>query len=97
MAQDEVNAVDREGHDIKVVDRRCKWDDELEKEHYYSTRYLQMWAYAQLAGQRKIIQALKLSNKLQDVKVFDASTSAMVDHMEQELAPNGKNNVTWFA
>lgn len=102
ITQDEVNAVDTDGYDIKIADRRHDWKDGQEKEEYFCLRYLKMWAYAQLAGQKKVVLGKKRANTLLDVDVFDASTESMVRQMEQELRepdPDGtthaNSRVTW--
>lgn len=99
VVQSEVNAVTREGEEVKIADRRHDWEHEKEKVEYLSQRWLQLWAYAQVAGQDKIVMCKKRGNVLQDVEVLHASTDAMVQYMEKELSPfgyvDGKTRRTW--
>lgn len=94
----EVNAIDEDGNDIKIANRRHDWKDRQEKEDYFAQRWLQLWAYAQLANQKTIIMAKKRANTLLSVEEINASTDAMIELMERELADgatfSGKN-ATW--
>ena len=74
----EVHAVDKEGHDVKITMRT-----EPIRDSFWSDRFVELWAHARIADNKKIIVATRDRNILNNVHVMDSDTESMIEFMER--------------
>jgi hypothetical protein len=91
----EVNAVDNDGRDVKIL--LSSWNNhkksQLEKEKLICSRFLELWSHARLVHQEKMIMGMTdpYTHNLNDIRIFDADTKSICDVLKSLLVVTDPN------